>query len=95
MVKDSETKGLQVEEEKSNSEGELLHLVFGICLCPLDFTNLFLLLFAVRLIKAEAKCQHVEKGEASIAQIVFCVLDSAKLHLLFFTAICVKEEAGL
>ena len=94
MVKDSETKRLQVEEEKSNSEGELLHLVFGICLCPLDFTNLFLLLFAVRLIKAEAKRRHEEKGEASIAQIVYCVLDSAKLHLLFFTAVCVKEEAG-
>ena len=53
MVKDSETKRLQVEEEKSNSEGELLHLVFGICLCPLDFTNLFLLLFAVCLISKQ------------------------------------------
>ena len=47
MVKDSETERLQVEEEKSNSEGELLHLVFGICLCSLDCTNLFLQLFAV------------------------------------------------
>ena len=83
-----------MEEEKSNSEGELLHLVFGICHCPLDFVNLFLLLFAVRPIKGEAKRRHKEKGEASIAQIVFCVLDSAKLHLLFFTAVCVKEEAG-
>ena len=60
----------------------------------LDFANLFLLLFAVRPIKAEVKRRHKEKGEASIAQIVFCVLDSAKLHLLFFTAVCVKEEAG-
>ena len=94
MVTDSEIKGLQVKEEKSNSEGELLHLVFGICLCPLDFANLFLLLFAVRPIKAEVERRHEEKGEASIAQIVFCVLDSAKLHLLFFTAVCVKEEAG-
>ena len=83
-----------MEEEKSNSEGELLHLVFGICLCPLDFTNLFLLLFAVRQIKAEVERRHEERGEESIAQIVFCVLDSAKLHLLFFSAVCVKEEAG-
>ena len=47
MVKDLETKRLQVEEEKSNSEGEQLYLVFGICLCPLDCTNLFLQVFAV------------------------------------------------
>ena len=68
MVKDSETEGLQVKEEKSNSEGELLHLVFGICLCPLDFAHLFLLLFVFRLIKAEAKRRKEEKGKPLTAQ---------------------------
>ena len=64
MIKDSETEG----------KGELLHLVFGICLCPLNFANLFSQLFVVCQIKAEAKRQNEEKGKPLTAQqIVFCV----------------------
>ena len=51
------------------------------------------------MIKAEVKHRgiirrHKEKGEPSTAGLVFVALDLAKIHLLLFTAVCIKEEAG-